>query len=505
MNYLDNNIETKQKGIEINLAFLFKVVLKKWWLIIIAAVLFGILGGIIFELTKDLTYTSDMSFIVYNRSDTSGEGVNSSDMNASVTLTKNFTELLSSRNMCEKIAKDCSFETSANKIKNSIKVSAITQTSILQMSITTDSAAKSYEIATHMMTYYKDTEKYFEGASINVNDVPRLASVADSNTSIIMVGGLAAFVGAFLAAILVIVINTLNDTVTSAGDISSRIGVNVLGTVSHVSKKGKKGLLSLRNKKEVKKNLLITDKTSGFAFIETYKAIRTKLENERAKNGYKTFVISSASENEGKTTVSVNIALALAKNGHTVLIIDADLRKPAVCKILGLAGTNEAALGDVIDEKTPVSKAVKFIEKYNLFILAGTKSIADPTETLSNPKTGEIIKALEDEFDFIIIDTSPAGVVADASIIANYSSAIIFVVRENLSPIGKIRMAVSDLSTGGTDVVGAVFNNVASGSGGVYSRYGKRYGYGRGYDYGYGYSYGYGYPESGYSDKEGFR
>ena len=119
----------------------------------------------------------------------------------------------------------------------------------------------------------------------------------------------------------------------------------------------------------------------------------------------------------------------------------------------------------------------------------------------------KVIKAAREEFDYVIIDTAPAAVVTDANILSNFADAAILVVRENFSACTRIRGVIDDITSAKAELIGCVFNNVASdGVRGAYSKYkyGYGYGYGRRYGYGYGgYGYGYGYGESsGSSDDQ---
>ena len=222
--------------------------------------------------------------------------------------------------------------------------------------------------------------------------------------------------------------------------------------------------------------------------------MRTKLELLNGRRGYKSFVVSSAGANEGKTTVAVNLSLALAQNGYSVLLVDADLRKPSVLKNLGISNLSGNGIADVVNGAKNSSDAIKYIEKYKMFVLAGDESITDPTEMLSNAKTGEFIAAAKEKFDYIIIDTPPIGIVADAAICAKYTDSSIFVIREDVFPVPAILEAVSDLTQGGTDLAGCVYNISTDRSKGGYGNYSiSRRGYGYGYGYGKHYGYGYGY------------
>ena len=133
-------------------------------------------------------------------------------------------------------------------------------------------------------------------------------------------------------------------------------------------------------------------------------------------------MVTSTAENEGKTTSAVNIALALAQNGKSVLLVDGDLRKPAVAKLLGINASEDGGVYGVINGEKTLAEAIKYSEKYNLFLLVSGKPVFDPSELLSTDAMSDIIKSAEKEFDYIIIDTAPCGVVADASILSSYAT-----------------------------------------------------------------------------------
>lgn len=482
---------TNSKGIEINLAYLMKMIFSKWWLIVVVSVFCASLGFTFAELTKTPKYTSSISFVVSNRAVSEEDAYSSSDLNASITMANTYKYILSSKTMCQKIAETCSYDITAEAVSDAIRMKTVDNTNIIVMSITTSSAAKSYDLAVAAINHYGVIVEQtgYSNSRLEICELPSAATEPDVNYSdikYIIVGG---FAGAILSLVFILIANITKDTIHSAEEIQEVLNLNILGLVSKVNIKGK----------NTNKSLLINNRFVGFSFVETYKAIRTKIENIAAKNDYKVFVISSAGENEGKTTVAANVAISLAQNGHSVLLIDADLRRPSVCTVLDITIPKEMksySLADVINGTCSVEKAIRYIEKHKIFLLAGTHSSSDPTEILSNPKMEEILRVMRNEFDFIIFDTSPAGVVTDASILTNYVDGVLCVIREDHSPMSKIRMALEDLSSGKADIIGCIYNNVSSSRGGLggYSRYygSRRYG-----------SYRYGYYGYGYSDNSG--
>jgi receptor protein-tyrosine kinase len=460
---MENVVDKQSGGIEINLENLINMIIKKWFLILIFGVVFAVAGIIVAEVTGFDTFSSSIVFIVSNRdlaAAQTADSISAQDITASIDMTNNFKYLLTGSTMIQEIQKTLEKQGTVMDladITSAISIKSITDTSIIEMSIETKSAALSKAIADALVANYEKVVAVYQGARINVYAKPELAKFPNKNSSMVRNGAIGAVVGLALSVIIIALTNAVKDTIHSADDIREKLELNIMGTVSQIGKNNKKV-------GELSRSLLISEKATGFGFIETYKAIRTKIEGVAAKNGYKTFVVSSAVENEGKTTVATNIALALAQNGKTVLLIDADIRKPSICKLLGIPNVKEKGLPDVINGVCTVDKAIRYVEKYKLFILAGSMSSQNPTELLSMPQTGSLIKSLENDFDFILIDTPPAGVITDASIISNYADALILVIREDEAPISRINMAISDLTSSGTDLIGCVYNNVITGT-----------------------------------------
>ena len=183
--------------------------------------------------------------------------------------------------------------------------------------------------------------------------------------------------------------------------------------------------------------------------------------------------------------------MALAKNGKSVLLIDADLRKPAVYAALGVSATNELGLAGIINGEKNLSESIKYFEKFNLFLLITNQAIADSAELLSSENMEDIIEAVKNEFDYVIIDTPPASVVADASIISQYADACVMVIRSDFVPSKRVKKTIDDIEVMGAEVIGCIFNDSESKAtiDGLAKH--KSHKGSRGYGYGYGYGYDY--------------
>lgn len=488
-----SNTEPERKGVQINVAYLTKMILSKWWLIALMAAVFGLIGFATAEMSKNVTYASKISFVVTNRQpQTDSDAYSSSDLNASITLANTYKYILSSRTMCATVAQASGLGLSTDEVKSAMSLRTESGTNIIVMTISTGSKDKSYILAQTVIQVYEEVMQQigYPGSSITVCEKPEPATRANANISALMYLMVGVFAGVLIALIVIMVINLTRNTIQSTEDIHSRLDLRILGLI------GKTTIPGGRNR--LQRGLLINGGGVGFSFVETYKAIRTKIEGMAAKKNQKVFLVSSAGESEGKTTVASNIAIALAQNGHSVLLIDADLRKPSVCRLLGLTGGKDSrghGLSDVLTGASTLEQAIRYVERHKLFLLASSSAVADPAELLSMPQMEKLIRAMRSEFDFVIVDTAPAGVVTDASILTNYADAALLVIREDYSSVDKILNAIDDLSAGKAELIGCVYNIVSIGAKRTYNRrYSRRYG--REYGY-YGYGYGYGYDTGG--------
>lgn len=476
------NLE-EDRGIEPILKFIRQLV-SKWWLIMIFIIIFAAAGFGIAKVTYTEQYVSKITFNVSNKNSemlgTNGSVTSASDTQASVTIANNFKELIQNGNdfvsQVQQIVKTTTGkEYDIGYLRAVIGVEVVTDSTLMKVSVTTGDPELAYAISTAIQSMYADFSKdVFPSANVTVADNATKAVLAsDSSTLIYTAAGL--ILGAALAVLIVLITAKIQNKLLSTEDIKTNFNINILATVSDIKNK----------KKNQNNRLLITDKNVGLPFIETFKLIRTKIENTKLKKGYSVYAITSSTESEGKTTCSVNIALSLAKSGKSVLLIDADLRKPAVCKTLGINIEGEKGVYDIVTGRKKFEESVKYIEKLNLYMLVASSAVQDPSETLASEAMADIIKEAKKNFDFVIVDCPPAGVVADAAIVANYTDTIIFVTAEERVAIPQIEYALSDLVTAKAEILGCIYNRAGSGAikvatekaGGYFSnRYGGYYG-----------------------------
>jgi succinoglycan biosynthesis transport protein ExoP len=178
-------------------------------------------------------------------------------------------------------------------------------------------------------------------------------------------------------------------------------------------------------------------------FAESIRSIRTNVLFSSAEEGAHIVVITSAGPGEGKSVVSSNLAVSLAQAGQRVLLIDADMRRPRVHEIFDLP--QEPGLSNLLVGDCKPSEAVR---KWN------------PAELLGSKRFDEYIATLGEHFDWVLVDSPPVLAVADAAVVANGASGVVFVVGADQTSRQAAREAVHQLQSAHARVIGAVLNRV---------------------------------------------
>ena len=246
----------------------------------------------------------------------------------------------------------------------------------------------------------------------------------------------------------------------------------------------------IKNIQEERKYLIW--KNSDFFLREAYKTMRTNVRFSLAgKEGCAVIAVTSSLQSEGKSITAANLAMTFADNGERTLVIDCDLRKPKMSRLLDVSAP--IGLTDVLVDRAKLPKAMnRMDEKKELFVLACGKIPPNPSELLNSQSMRNLLEELKKTFDVIILDTPPVDVVTDAMVLAPLTDGFLFVVRGGKSDRRAVAHSIGQLEYANAHILGMAFNGSSMGGGGYgYKKYGyRRYGYKRYGGYGYGYGYG---------------
>jgi protein-tyrosine kinase len=189
---------------------------------------------------------------------------------------------------------------------------------------------------------------------------------------------------------------------------------------------------------------------------EQYRVLRYRLEC-LAKAGIKSLAFTSAQSGEGKTTTAVNAALALGKGGRNrVVLVDADLRRPGVASMLGLRANK--GLVDIVAGRASLDDCLWRFGADELYVLPAGTPPDDLSGVLYDPRMTDLLAALKQRFDFVVVDTPPVLPLADVPTLARELDGAVLVVRANYTPKELVNSAIDALY--GVTVHGLVLNEV---------------------------------------------
>ena len=200
----------------------------------------------------------------------------------------------------------------------------------------------------------------------------------------------------------------------------------------------------------------ILNKNSSFAVQEAYKSLRTNVRFFLQTKGCKRICITSATAGEGKSITLLNLAISVAEAGQKVLLIDADLRRPALARLLVEKAT--PGLSNVLADLVSVEEVIRKDMYPNLDIIFSGDVPPNPSELLGGEKMQELIEKMSRKYDYILVDTPPVNMVSDACVIANLLDGVLLLARQGRSKKDEVKRAVANLRLTGAKLLGFVLN-----------------------------------------------
>ena len=344
-------------------------------------------------------------------------------------------------------------------------------------------AALEREVATSRQFYDMFMQRYKE-TSISGEMHSPIARVVDPaivpagpfgpNKRLIV--GLALLTALLASCSLALLLERLDNTIKTSHEVETRLGVPTLGILNIT--KVKKGL-------QLERVFLEDPQTS---FSEAIRTIRSGVMLSSIDSPKKIVLVTSSIPEEGKTTVAANLAFALGQVKKT-LLIDADMRRPKIGRVLGGANSNLLGLSQLVTGEATLERCVYPVAGgMQLHVLPAGRIPPNPLELLASHRFTDAMERLTANFEVIVIDSPPVQLVSDALVLSNIATDVIYVVKADDTPYPLARMGIRRLRRVNAPILGVVLNQLdvlrADRYYGEYSGYGKRY-YDKKYSYGY--------------------
>ena len=451
---MENNVQNE------NLLTIVKCIIKdilQRWIVIVAVM---IVLGSVFDFMKTVTYVPQYGTSMTATLSGGEDTFKNIDKVQSYVNTLDY--LMNSNNAKSYVKKKMPISKTTYKAEVTLK-----QANVVKIKVTADTKREAYFSIKLLNDWYREnTERYSFPYNITVLKESKF-STKPVNTHNHIKNFLIGAVGSgFVLSCLFGLYFFLRDTIKSEEEVENKLDTRLYAKLPFEVKKRE----DARNKKAI----LITSLKTSFFFRESINKLRSKVEASSDKHGYKSFMITSAYENEGKSSIAANLALALAKNGRKVVLVDADFNKPAVFKIFDLDGSK--SLNKAIEGTSSWSSQI-VSDRSGLDLLPCSQDTLKSEILTNSKKLDEIMKELREEYDFVIVDTSPAYLLNETMAMNELVDATLFVVRQDYATSDVINETVKRLTYVKDNVLGVVFKNVVSDGNKGTSNYNNRYGY----------------------------
>jgi len=278
---------------------------------------------------------------------------------------------------------------------------------------------------------------------------------------------IAALLGLIFPFAIFVLIEIVDTKVQSKEDIDKVSSIPFVGGIGH---------------KSGASNLIVSERPKS-GVSESFRALRSNLNYFTGNEAKQIFMVSSSISGEGKTFTTINLATVFALSGKKTLIVGADMRRPKIFE--DFKRDNATGLSTFLSGISSFDEVVQDTDIENLFFVSGGPVPPNPSELLLTDKFEQFIQKSRDRFDYVIVDTPPLALVADAFVISQFVNHSVFVLRQNYTPKEFIKSIDEYYRSGKLKNISILLNDIY--------KSGLGYGYGQGYAYHYGYGYGYGY------------
>ena len=359
-----------------------------------------------------------------------------------------YAELLMGETLAQRTIDKLGLDMSAETLRSSVSANAKLDTVLIDVAVTDESPVRARDIANALSDEFvvlvRELETPESGATpdarVVVEQRASIPNAAVTPRPLRNIGiGLA--LGVFIGVGLAIVRELLDNTIKDRQTLEEITGAGLVGTIPL--------------DKDRRREAAIAFDSDNSSIAEAFRKVRTNLQFLSVDNPPKVIVVTSSTPSEGKSTTSINIALALAEAEHNVVLIDGDMRRPTLHKYLDLVGP--VGFSTVLSGQATLGEALQKTRFSGLTVLTSGAIPPNPSELLGSQTAKKLLNELRAQFDYVIVDSTPLLAVTDAAILAAGADGVLVMTRFGQTKREQLTHAVSSLEDVGASVLGAVF------------------------------------------------
>lgn len=415
-----------------------------FWLLPVLAILLGALLGGYTWYSYSPRYQASASFTVYVTNPLYAS-VRAYHAATAEQMAKTFPYILTSGVLSDLVREDLQLESIPP-----VTASALENTNLFTLSVTAGDPELAWRVLESVIRNYPQVAEYVVGPTelvlLDESGVPQQPVNAPGWKGAAVKGAAA---GCALWLALLVLLAMTRRTVHNEEELKRITNLRCFGTLPTV-RTGKQACP------------LVTQEHVRPGFSESVQLLRVRMEKQLQESGGKVLLVSSATPGEGKTTVTANLAAALAMRGHSTLVLDCDLRNPSVAEAFGRK--NESGFSDYLQGKAYPLKIIQKLDVPGLAIIPGGKPAENAAELLAKKEARRLIALLRGMYEYILLDTPPCSTLADASELAGVADGMLMVIRENFVSQGQIFDGLETMQACGVPVLGCVLNGAHGGA-----------------------------------------
>lgn len=427
-------------------------IVRKNWLLIALATILGAAGAGLYSLTLTPQYEASTSMYVSVRSAQATTG----DMNQGSTYARqavlSYVEVMGSAVVLNRVIDDLDLEETPRQLAGSIQADSPTNSVLLNVTVTrsdpeeaaaiADSVAKNFA---HVVSNVLEKPESGQPSTVKIETIePAVAPTSPSSPNTTRNVALGLMLG-LMAGLGAAVLRTALDTrVRRVEDITRLTDVPILA-----------GIL---DDPHANKHRLIVQSNPTAPRSESFRSLRTAIQFVNVDNAPRSFLVTSAAPGEGKTTISTNLAIALAQSGASVVLVDADMRKPSVARYMGLEGA--VGLSNVLAGLVDVDDVLQQWGRTTLSVLPAGHIPPNPSELLGSATMRNVLAELTTRFDYVIIDSPPVLAITDAVVVSRLAGGTMLVAASGVARKNEVAAALDALDGVAQRVVGVVMTHM---------------------------------------------
>lgn len=377
-----------------------------------------------------------------------------------------YTELITGETIAQRTIDKMDLGIGAKELTNHVVATAKPDTVLIDVKVLDESPVRARDIANGLSDEFvvmvRELETPRPGATPDARVIVEQRATIPTEPAVPnpvknVASGLGA--GLVLGVCVALLRDRLDNTVKSRESVEAITAVGLVG--------------SIPTDKECRKQPAISFENNNSAIAEAFRKLRTNLQFIQVDNPPRMMVITSSTPSEGKSTTAINVALALAEAELNVLLVDGDMRRPSLDKYLDLIGS--VGFSTVLSGAAPLEEVLQKTAYPRLTVMTAGPVPPNPSELLASQAAKKVLRELREQFDYVIIDTSPLLAVTDGAILATECDGVLMIARFGETKREQLAHAVNTLQTVGATLLGAILTMTPSRGSSYYYNYNYNY------------------------------